>query len=350
MPEVVETKLHGSIVDSRESTNTRGGQPIGIVIGHLAVWSMDQHPGRFGVPDIFHPGTWLDSIAEHKRRNNRPIRLKYNHNEVMGGFPIESVKEDSTGLFVEGEINLVSRLGQEKFSLAKQGILTDFSVAFIAREDKLTDTKRDVFKADIVEGSITDEPRNQKANIDEIKAAVDFQDLELADRMFPWNINAAKNRVRDLTNSKSAPTEEYKTAFTWFDEERSEQFDGYRLQIADVVDGKLVAVPRAIFKAANAVQKNTVAIPEEDRKSVIDHLEKYYTKMGLVSPFTKDDESKSFFDITEVKTFTRQDLQRILDDTGAFSRQATKFLASKFDGVRPFDLVAELKKIELSLR
>ncbi|GAG35753.1 unnamed protein product, partial [marine sediment metagenome] len=246
----------------------RNGVLIGIVSGYLASWKPDEG-GILGVPDRFVPGAFTKSIQQHKDRNDRQIRLKDHHGRTIGGFPIHTVLEDDRGLWGRGEINLATQLGREAHALAMQGVLTDFSVGFSAVDDKVEENLRNIYEAKIWEASIVDEPMNQDANITEVKIVTPFLDLPLASRMEPWVPNGAKERIKDFTESKTAPGEEYKSAFVWMDVERIERYDGYKLQIADVIDSQLTAIPRAIFKAANDIMSKSAGIPDEDNEPVI---------------------------------------------------------------------------------
>jgi HK97 family phage prohead protease len=332
----------GHVIETK--TESRNGVPVGIIAGHIAAWTPDQG-GVFGLPDRFHPGAFLESIEEHKLRKNRQVRFKDHHGRTIGGFPIETVREDQTGLFGRGEVNLETQLGREAFSLARQGVLVDFSISFVAIEDKIDAGFREIFKARILEGSIIDEPLNKDANILEVKAAISFQNLPLAERLAPWVPAAAKDRVKAFTESKIAPSDEFKSAFIWLDEDKAESFDGYKMMIADVIEEKLIAIPRAIFKAAQDVLAGNISIPDNEKSAVVNHLERYYAKMGLVSPFSTDE--KQFFGVEEVKNFTQRDLERALRDSGAFSKSAAIELASKFDGLRdPDSAIAILKQLQ----
>ncbi len=344
---MMETKFFGGhVVETK--TEDRNGVPVGIIAGHLAAWTPDQG-GRFGVPDRFHRGAFLESIEIHKMRRNRQVRFKDMHSRTIGGFPIDTVKEDDIGLLARGEVNLETQLGREAFSLARQGVLVDFSIGFISLDDKIDRGFREIFKARIMEGSIVDEPINMDAEIDEVKAVLPFQDLPLADRLAPWNAPAAKERVKQFTDAMEAPTEEFKGAFIWLNEEKADSFEGFKLLIADVIEEKLVAVPRAIFKAAQEMLGNTIAMPDEEKSAVINHLERYYAKMGLVSPFGEDE--KRFFGVDEIKGFTTRDMERALIDSGAFSKGAAKDLASRFNGLRDpasaGTILRELRKIQI---
>jgi HK97 family phage prohead protease len=337
----IETKRFGGhIIETKQEE--RNGVPVGIVSGHIAAWSPDMG-GIYGMPDRFHPGAFLKSLDEHRSRGNRQIRMKDHHGRTIGGFPIETTQEDAKGLFARGEINLETQLGREAYSLARQRVLTDFSIGFVAIEDKIDAGFREIFEAKIIEGSIVDEPMNVDANITEVKVAIPFQDLPLAERMTSWNPQAAKDRVKDFTESKGAPSGNFKQAFIWLDEERVERFDGYKLQIADVIDEKMLAVPRAIVKAANEVLKRDVGIPDEDVGGVTQHIERYYAKMGLVSPFSDDE--KQFFGVEEIKNFTCRDMERALRDSGAFSKSAAVELAGKFNGLKNPESAADILKV-----
>lgn len=166
---VIETKSTGGrIIEVKQSV--RNGVEVGIVAGYIATWDADAG-GIFGVPDQFHRGAFLNSLRDHRERGNRPIRLKDHHGRTIGGFPIETVKEDEIGLFAVGEINLETQFGREAHSLARQGVLTDFSAGFSAVDDKIQGGVRDIFEAIVWEGSIVDEPMNQNAVITEVKSA-----------------------------------------------------------------------------------------------------------------------------------------------------------------------------------
>lgn len=352
---VVEVKYRpGEIVEVKQEE--RNGVPIGTVAGYLSTWDPDQG-GVFGVPDQFVPGAWRDSLQEHRDRGMRPVRLRDHHGRTIGGFPISSVREDEHGLFGVGEINLDTQLGREAFSLAKQGVLRDFSVGFTAIDDKLEEGLRRIFKARLWEASIVDEPGNRGAQITEVKSVVPFQDLPLASRDRVWSRSAALARVRRLTGSQEAPSREYRRAFLWYDSSAPGEFGSYKLPIADVIDGTLTAIPRAIFGAAGALQgsRGGVDIPDSDRGRAVRHLERYYRKLDLPSPFKSEDRGL-FITVVEAEKFDVQTLERKLLESGAFSRGAARLLASRCknpidDGMDSsfYDLLRELQAAKKAL-
>ena len=155
----------------------RDGQKFGIIKGLLATFGGDTFD-RGG--DTFEFGAFTDSINEHKARNNRPIRMFFQHDrkQPIGGFPIEKAKQVPEGLLVEGEVNLLKgHKGEWIYSLAKQGVITDVSVGLTV-ENSRTDENgfRTITRATIWEGSMVDEPMDVAAQI-EVKA-LNIEDIQ----------------------------------------------------------------------------------------------------------------------------------------------------------------------------
>jgi hypothetical protein len=116
-----------------------------------------------------------------------------------------------------------------------------------------------------------------------------FQDLPLADRERAWDGAAAEKRVRDWAHAQEEPNERYRNAHVWYDKDAKDNFTGYKLLIADVVDGRLVAVPRGVMAAGNVMQgsRGGVDLPTGDIDRVKSHLAKYYAKMGDSPPWER---------------------------------------------------------------
>ena len=114
-----------------------------------------------------------------------------------------------------------------------------------------------------------------------------FQDLPLADRDRDWDGGAAEKRVRSWAGAEDGPNERYRNAHVWYDKEKKDTFGAHKLLIADVVDGRLVAVPRAVMAAGAIMQgsRGGIDLPEEDIDRVKSHLAKYYKKMNHPPPW-----------------------------------------------------------------
>jgi len=118
-----------------------------------------------------------------------------------------------------------------------------------------------------------------------------FQDLPLADRDREWDGDAAEKRVRDWAGAQDEPNAKYRNAHLWYDSGKKSNFTAYKLLVADVVGGKLVAVPRGVMAAAGVIDgaRGGVDIPQADVDRVKSHLAKYYRKMHDSPPWQRQD-------------------------------------------------------------
>tara|TARA_R110000751_G_scaffold48207_3_gene107571 strand:- start:382 stop:1371 length:990 start_codon:yes stop_codon:yes gene_type:complete len=293
---IERVSLSGEITETK--TAERNGVPVGIVAGYMASWQLDSWNGIYGMPDRIVKGSYTESIQEHKANRNRQVRLKDNHGKTIGGFPIESVREDNRGLYGIGEINLDTQQGREAYSLAQQNVLVDFSVGHVVTEDDIEDGTRLIKKAILLEASITDEPKNQRANITEVKTVFGDLPLYITDG-YVWDESAARDRVMEMKFSIG---------------NGSHAFIGDNL-IGDVIGDKLYAVPSAIRSVAALINGT-----EEKNQQVI--IERYYAKMGEKSPF----KNQMFYSVDDVKDWSNADLKSALLDTGMFSNGAVRAL------------------------
>jgi hypothetical protein len=121
-------------------------------------------------------------------------------------------------------------------------------------------------------------------------AVTSFQDLPMADRDREWDGAAAERRVREWAGAQDEPNEKYRDAHVWYDADKKGNFTAYKLLIADVVDGRLKAVPRGVMAAGNVMQgsRGGVDLPERDIDRVKSHLAKYYAKMDDTAPWEEE--------------------------------------------------------------
>jgi HK97 family phage prohead protease len=344
----IEYKKVSFEVKSVESSNISiiSGEPgnFGIIKGYaLTYGNIDRGS------DVIMPGAFVESLQRHKK-NKRPVRMGYQHRDLIGGFPIKEALDEDKGLFLIGEVNKDVPEGASGYALAKQGVLTDLSIGFSIIDEDIDDKKgiRKINKAELWEVSLVSEPMNPKAVITEvkdIKGATSFKDLPLADRGMAWGKSEALKRVREKTGSTEKPSGSYRNAFFWFDSGNADNFGAYKLPFVDVVNGQLKAVPRGIFAAAAAMRgaRGGVDIPAADKGRVTAHINKYYNKMGLTSPLksksieylmTFDDEIKIInnYDVEDVEHIvTQKSFEDLLKDSGVFSRKAATYFAKFFN-------------------
>ena len=121
-------------------------------------------------------------------------------------------------------------------------------------------------------------------------AVTTFQDLPLADRESEWDGDQAEKRVREWADAQDEPNARYRDAHVWYDADARGNFTAYKLLIADVVDGRLRAVPRGVMAAAAVMQgaRGGADLPKSDIPRIKGHLARYYAKMGEEAPWERD--------------------------------------------------------------
>lgn len=294
-------------------------------------------------------GAFNKSLKRYQE-TRRPIKMYFNHdsNEIIGGFPVDKIRDDANGLYVEGQINLEVQKGREAYALAKQGVMQDFSIGYTVEDYDLKAGVRELKELELWEISMVGEPMNPEARILSVKNVTPYKDLPLAAEDYSWDVNAAIKRIREFTDSKDAPSASYKNAFMYFDTENPNEFSSYKLPYADVIDGDLKAVPRAIFAIAGALKgaRGGVEVAESDKQKIINNLNKYYAKMDKDSPF--EDKQYCYQDVIKIKS--KRDLEKLLRESGVFSKKAAVYLSSllharQSDSALKDNELRELKKL-----
>ena len=119
-------------------------------------------------------------------------------------------------------------------------------------------------------------------------AVPSFKDLPFADRKRRWDADAAEKRVRKFTGAEDEPNAKYRSVHLWYDADNKDNFTAHKLLIADVVDGRLVAVPRGVMAAAGVLQGahgGIDGLSKSEVSRVKGHLAKYYRKMDDTPPW-----------------------------------------------------------------
>lgn len=253
----------------------------GIFEGYAAVFGNIDRTG-----DVIEPGAFRKTLQENPQL---PILWQHNPAEPIG-LTVAAV-EDNKGLRVKGQLNLETARGREAYALIKQGVLRGLSIGYDTIKEAWEGTTRKLKEIRLWEWSLVTFPANPLAQVEAVKAVLPFQDLPLADMETPWDGNAARMRVREWAGGEdNMDWEKYRRAFVWYDAENPELFGSYKLPIADVIDGRLKAVPRGVFAAAAAVQgsRGGVDIPDRDIAGVKNHLARYYEKMDRTPPWSSE--------------------------------------------------------------
>lgn len=126
-------------------------------------------------------------------------------------------------------------------------------------------------------------PEPDESTLD-MKKVVGSMDLPLADRGHEWNGPEAKSRIFKWAETGDGfDPKKAERAFFYVDSSKPEEKGSYKLPFTDVVDGKLVAIPRAISAvegALNGARGTGVDIPDADKSAIMRKVESYKKRMG----------------------------------------------------------------------
>lgn len=233
--------------------------------------------------DIIAEGAFTRTLTHHKGRV--PLLIDHDHRNRLG---VAHLQEVGKKLKLKGFVNkakqmAVDALSDIKFTI-KQKVPLGLSIGFDTMKFDPIETGRLLKEVALWEGSVVTFPALTQARV--TKSITPFGDLPLADRGRKWDRAAAEKRVRVWSGAKDAPNEKYRSAFIFSDPEKQGDFSGCKLQIADVIDGKLIAIPRAIFTTAGMLQgtRGGINIQQADKNKAIEHFGRYFVKMGMEAP------------------------------------------------------------------
>lgn len=251
--------------------------------GYLSVFGNVDRGG-----DVINKGAFVDSLKEHD-----PILFWSHKSDEPLGIFVEAY-EDSYGLYVKGKMPKADTFVSDRIIPQMEvGSIKSMSVGFsiVEKGAEMIDGIRHLNKLFLWEGSLVTIPMNGKANL--TKSAAPVQDIPIADRQTGWNSWDAELRVRDLLDVKDGALadieiqKEYQKVFLYHDQDEPDKTYSYSFLIADVIEGELKIVPRALFSAAGVMQskKYPVYMPPADIVSVVETIKEYYIKMKIDSPF-----------------------------------------------------------------
>lgn len=134
------------------------------------------------------------------------------------------------------------------------------------------------------------------------KMAIGDMSLPLAPRQKEWNGPAAQKRIFEWAGGMDFDPAKAKKAFFYVDAAKPKERGSYKLPFADVINGKLVAVPRAIFAVEAALNgaRGGVDIPASDKSKIMKKVMAYRKRINSKEP--KSDMSSL---LREMKNFAR---------------------------------------------
>ncbi len=132
--------------------------------------------------DIVASGAFTDSLKEWAAKGRMPAMLwQHNSRQPIGAYT--AIKEDATGLYVEGKLAMKTQLGAESYELMKMQAISGLSIGFQTREDSY-DQKlgiRTIKKGDLYECSLVTFPMNDESRVSAVKTIEQIGDLSGAE-------------------------------------------------------------------------------------------------------------------------------------------------------------------------
>lgn len=274
-------------------TGPGGDADESFVEGYANIFGNLDHNG-----DLVRPGAFKKTIQERVSKGLVPFLDSHQWDAAHTIGTVVDAREDHKGLHFRARLSNAPS-AQDVRQKMLEGHIKRLSIGFApVREsyERAEDTGRDagaarksivrhLHEVKLFEVSAVPIAANEEATITNIKAAVPFQDLPLAEREREWDADAARKRVAHWAGGGEQASKinwtRYRRAFLWYDREKAEQVEGYKLPIADLINGELRAIPRAIFAAAEAVDgARGGAELGDDQQAVKANIERYYEKMA----------------------------------------------------------------------
>lgn len=141
--------------------------------GYLAVFG-----NRDSYGDTIRKGAFKNTLRDHAAKGRKVVILwQHRWDMPLGVFDV--LKEDDTGLYVEGQLLIGDvRQAAEAHALMKAGAITGMSIGFETVAYKVDkDGNRELTEVRLWEGSIVTFPANDEARIDAVKSALEAGEL-----------------------------------------------------------------------------------------------------------------------------------------------------------------------------
>lgn len=115
--------------------------------------------------DVILPNAFKDSINSKNIKNDIKMLWQHDSGKPIGFFNV--IKEDSIGLYVEGQILLDIQQGQEAYSLIKNKSVNGLSIGYVVKdcEYDIKNNTRIIKEIELFEISVVTFPANKYSNI-----------------------------------------------------------------------------------------------------------------------------------------------------------------------------------------
>lgn len=257
----------------------------GIIEGYLTKYYEVDSYG-----DIVKPGAFDDALKEKKQY---PLLWQHLYYEPIGGVTLEEVGD---GIKIRGVLDLDVQRAREAYSLYKKGFLKGISYGYDTIKASYKSENRVLEKIKLWEVSLVTFPALEKAEVTYVKQmehkhVLPLRDLPMVGKDVKWDESEARRNIAKWASSDGSGDKDkinwkkYSMGFLYVEKGEEENITGYKFPYANVFDGELKIVPRAIYAAAAYLDRANIS--EEDKAKIRKELEKAYRKLGETPPWDK---------------------------------------------------------------
>ena len=124
----------------------------------------------FGVIDSYKEIVAQGAFSESLQKRTPAMLWQHRSGEPIGVY--SALREDQTGLYVEGKLALKTARGAEAYELLKMGAISGLSIGFVTRDDSYDRVTgiRTLKKVDLWEVSLVTFPANDAARVSGVKS------------------------------------------------------------------------------------------------------------------------------------------------------------------------------------
>jgi len=265
-----------------------------VVRGYASIFDVVDSGG-----DMVHRGAFRKTLKERLKKGL--IKLMDSHEWTCGGVvgTVTEAKEDDTGLQFTAQFASTDD-AQNLRQKAIEGHINQVSFGYDAKKFDYTvedgDTKerkqvRHLRELKLYEISLVPFGMNEQAYVSGVKAAVPYQDLPITTEDMNWDSGTARRRIKEwATADGEVDMAKYRKGFLWHEHGAAQNIAAYRFPVADVIDGKIQIVPRALYAAAGEIMgtHGGKTLSDADVTVVKTHLTRYYDRLNSEPPWKSD--------------------------------------------------------------
>ncbi len=160
MKQNIERKTKKDFEKKHSSFEIKSINNLGKFSGYASIFNV-----KDSYNDIILPYAFKKTLLDKNYKKDIKMLWQHKQEEPIGYF--EVVREDSLGLYVEGQIMLDLKQGLEAYNLIKSGAVNGLSIGYMVKDCEYENSSniRKIKEVDLFEISVVTFPANEYSNI-----------------------------------------------------------------------------------------------------------------------------------------------------------------------------------------